>query len=89
MFDVDGDGDIDQYDEEFIEYELLLFEDEMLAGEYEQWLSEHLNREEYIRQKRLQNEREKEYWGKSCLYGTLIVIGFFVLFMILIAILSS
>ena len=88
MFDMNGDGDIDQFDEELFEYELLLFEDEMLEDEYEKWLYNHLGHEEYMRQKRLQNEREKEHWGKSCLYGTLIVIGFFVLILFFIAITS-
>jgi len=86
MFDMDGDGDIDQFDEELFEYGLLLFEDEMLEDEHEKWLYNHLGYEEYMRQKRLQNEREKEDWGKSCLYGTLILIGFFVVIIIIIAI---
>jgi hypothetical protein len=35
MFDIDGDGDIDQFDEELFEYELLLFENELIAEEIE------------------------------------------------------
>ena len=32
MFDFDGDGDIDAFDEEMTEYELQLMEDEMVLG---------------------------------------------------------
>ena len=33
MFDYDGDGDIDEFDEEFAEYELQLMEDEIISSE--------------------------------------------------------
>jgi len=33
MFDFDGNGDIDEFDEELTEYELQLMEDEMIFEE--------------------------------------------------------
>jgi hypothetical protein len=70
MLDFDGDGDIDEFDEEMMEYELQLMEDEMLFEEEE----------------RGQNQRAgKEVdWGKSCGLGMLIAIGFFVLVYLII-----
>jgi hypothetical protein len=35
MFDFDGDGDIDEFDEEMTEYELQLMEDEIIFEEDE------------------------------------------------------
>ena len=74
MFDFDGDGDIDEFDAELTEYELQLLEDEMIFEE--------------IERRRYQEAGHEEDWGKSCGYGVLIAIGFFVLVFI-IAILGN
>lgn len=65
MFDFDGDGDIDEFDEELTEYELQLMEDELIIEEMEG--------------RQHQEEGQEEDWGKSCGLGVLIAIGFFVI----------
>jgi len=72
LFDFDGDGDIDEFDEELTEYELQLMEDEMLFEEDE--------RRQY------QEDAQEEDWGRSCGLGVLIAIGFFVIFYVIITI---
>jgi len=68
MFDMDGDGDIDEFDDEMIEYELQLMEDEMMFEDEEMWG----NKRPY----------QKEDLRKSCGLGVLITLGFFVLIFI-------
>jgi hypothetical protein len=75
MSDSDGDGDIDAYDEELTEYELQLMEDEMIFEEMEGW--------------RNQGSKNEENWGKSCGYGFLIGLGFFVLVVAIASVLGS
>jgi hypothetical protein len=65
MFDVDGDGDIDQFDEELIEYDLQLEED--------MWMAEEFERE------RQQNAGSSGASDKSCLNVLLIALGLLVL----------
>jgi len=75
MFDFDGDGDIDAYDEELAEYELQLMEDEMLFEEEERGQNHGAGKE--------------VDWGKSCGIGILIAIGFFALVFFIIGITSK
>ena len=70
MFDFDGDGDIDEFDEELAEYELQLMEDEILFEEEERRGSQ-----------RTSNENE---WGKSCGLGMLITIGIIIIVFIVL-----
>jgi len=62
MFDFDGDGDIDAYDEELTEYELQMTEDEIIFREME---------------RRGERRNRQKDWGKSCGLGILIAIGTF------------
>ena len=75
MFDYDGDGDIDQFDEEMTEYELQLMEDEIFFEDFEG--------------KQYQKERQEDGWEKSCGLGVLIAIGIFVLIFIFITLFGS
>jgi len=59
MFDFDGDGDIDEFDEELAEYELQLMEDKIFFEEMER--------------RRYQEEGHEENKRKSCGLGVLIV----------------
>ena len=70
MFDMDGDGDIDEFDEELIEYGLQLMEDEMFAEEVES--------------ERYQESVHNEDLGQSCVYWILIALGLlFIVFIVL------
>mgnify|MGYP001143618323 CR=1 FL=1 len=71
MFDFDGDGDIDEFDEELAEYELQLMEDEMFANEME--------RGQY------QESGYEEGSGRTCGLGVLITLGIVVLVFLLVA----
>jgi len=77
MFDMDGDGDIDAHDEELFEYDLQIVEDEMMMEEYERRRYEELGHEEYMRQKRIQEEQNEVDWERSCLLGINIAVVFF------------
>lgn len=65
MLDFDGDGDINEFDEELTEYELQLVEDEMMVEEMD------------VRQ--YQEGGNEDDWGKSCGLGMLIGLGFLIL----------
>lgn len=65
MFDFDGDGDIDEFDEEMTEYELQLMEDEIIFEEDER--------------RQIHGAGKEEDWGKSCGLGVLIAIRFFII----------
>jgi len=71
MIDFDGDGDIDEFDEEMTEYELQLMEDEMMFEQEER--------------RGNKGSDQKEDWRKSCGLGILITLGFFVLIFIAFA----
>ena len=64
MFDFDGDGDIDEFDEEMTEYELQLLEDEMFFDEE--------------RKRQSQKPRHRKNSGKSCGQAILIAIVFLI-----------
>ena len=66
MFDFDSDGDIDEFDEELVEYELKLMEDEMIFAEMEE--------------KQYKEEGQEEDWGKYFGLGVLIALDFLYLF---------
>jgi len=68
MFDFDGDGDIDEFDEEMAEFEYLMLEDEMIFEEEEM--------------RRNKGPNQEGDWRKSCGLGVLIALGFFVLIFI-------
>ena len=65
MFDMDGDGDIDEFDEELIEYGLQLMEDEMFAEEVES--------------ERYQESVHKDDLGQSSVYWILIALGLIII----------
>ena len=70
MFDFDGDGDIDEFDEEMTEYELQLMEDEIIFEEME----------------RSQYRETGHYNKKSCGFSVLITIGILILvFMVIVS----
>ena len=69
MFDYDGDGDIDEFDEEMAEYELQLMEDEVFFEEEERGVKKKTGL--------------KKVWGKSCSFMVLVAIEFFVLVLII------
>ena len=62
---MDDDGDIDEVDEELIEYEIILLEDEMMFEEME-------------RRGYPETGHEAD-WGKVCGYVVLIAIGFYLI----------
>ena len=70
MFDFDGDGDIDEFDEELSEYELHLMEDKIFFEDFEG--------------KQYQEEWQEHGWEKSCGLGVLIAIGIFIVIYIII-----
>ena len=70
MFDFNGDGDIDAFDEEMSEYEFQLMEDEIFFEELEGG-----------RNKGSKKEVER---GKSCGLGILMIIGFFIVVFVII-----
>jgi len=59
MFDFDGDGDIDEFDEDLAEYELQMMEDEMLFEEEERRQIHGAGKEEDWRNKRKKNFLDK------------------------------
>jgi len=71
MFDFDGDGDIDEFDEEMAEYELQLMEDEALEEEFER--GQH------------QVSGQDGDRGKSCIFGVLVAASFFILIYIFLS----
>ena len=70
MFDFDGDGDIDEFDEELAEYELQLMEDEVLFEEEEGG--------------QIRGAGKEEDWGKSFGLGVLIAIGYIIIIYVII-----
>ena len=75
MFDYDGEGDIDEFDEELTEYELQLMEDEMIFEEMEG--------------RGYQKSGNNEDWGILSGNGVLIFTGIILLGLLIVWILSS
>lgn len=71
MFDFDGDGDIDEFDEEMMEYELQMMEDEAIAEEIE--------RGQY------QVSGQDDDRGKSCIFTVLVAASIIVLIYIFLS----
>ena len=74
MFDIDGDGDIDQFDDELYEYELQLFEDEMIFEEME--------RGEY---QTSSHEEEPEKSGRQIIVIPILLLVFLLIFFWILA----
>jgi len=74
MFDIDGDGDIDQFDDELYEYELQLFEDEMIFEEME--------RGEY---QTSSHEKEPEKSGRQIIVIPILLLVFLLIFFWILA----
>jgi len=72
---MDGDGDIDEFDEELIEYGMQLMEDEIFAEEVES--------------KRYQESVHDEDLGQSRGYWILIVIGFMIIVFIVLTFITN
>lgn len=87
MFDIDGDGDIDQFDEELLEYELFLLEDELIAEEIERSRYQESGRDAYRQRKRLQDKKDQDHSNNSCTYVMLIGIAFFIFVVFLLILL--